>query len=58
MVPKSLIQNSFKLFLLGMNDKSGQTVNNDVHELKNYTNLVYQMSSNERCKIGFFLSIQ
>ena len=52
--PKSLIQNSFKLFLLGMNDKSGQTVNNDVHELKNYTNLIYQMSSNENVKSNFF----
>jgi glucosamine--fructose-6-phosphate aminotransferase (isomerizing) len=52
--PKSLIQNSFKLFLLGMNDKSGQTVNNDVHELKNYTNLVYQMSSNKDAKSDFF----
>ena len=38
--PKSLIENSFKLFLLGMNDKSGLTVNQDVSELKNYTNLI------------------
>ena len=52
--PKSLIENSFKLFLLGMNDKSGQTVNNDVHELKNYTNLIYEMSSNENIKSDFF----
>ncbi len=52
--PKSLIENSFKLFLLGMNDKSGQTVNNDVHELKNYTNLIYEMSSNENVKSNFF----
>ena len=52
--PKSLIQNSFKLFLLGMNDKSGQTVNNDVHELKNYTNLVYKISSNKDAKLDFF----
>jgi len=52
--PKSLIQNSFKLFLLGMNDKSGQTVSNDVHELKNYTNLIYEMSSNENIKSDFF----
>ena len=51
--PKSLIQNSFKLFLLGMNDKSGQTVSNDVYELKNYTNLVYQMSSNKDAKSDF-----
>ena len=52
--PKSLIQNSFKLFLLGMNDKSGLTVQNDVHELKNYTNLIYEMSSNENIKSDFF----
>lgn len=52
--PKSLIENSFKLFLLGMNDKSGLTVNNDVHELKNYTNLIYEMSSNENVKTDFF----
>ena len=52
--PKSLIQNSFKLFLLGMNDKSVLTVQNDVHELKNYTNLIYEMSSNENIKSDFF----
>ncbi|MDB4860390.1 SIS domain-containing protein [Alphaproteobacteria bacterium] len=52
--PKSLIQNSFKLFLLGMNDKSGLTVKNDVHELKNYTNLIYEMSSNANIKSDFF----
>ena len=52
--PKSLIENSFKLFLLGMNDKSGLTVNKDVNELKNYTNLVYEMSSNENTKSDFF----
>jgi len=52
--PKSLIENSFKLFLLGMNDKSGLTVNNDVHELKNYTNLIYDMSSNKNVKSDFF----
>ena len=52
--PKSLIENSFKLFLLGMNDKSGLTVNKDVSELKNYTNLVYEMSSNANTKSDFF----
>ena len=52
--PKSLIENSFKLFLLGMNDKSGLTVNNDVHELKNYTNLIYELSSNKNVKSDFF----
>ena len=52
--PKSLIENSFKLFLLGMNDKSGITVNKDIYELKNYTNLIYEMSSNENVKSDFF----
>jgi glucosamine--fructose-6-phosphate aminotransferase (isomerizing) len=54
--PKSLIQNSFKLFILGMNDKSGLTVSQDISELKNYTNLVYQMSSDEKLKSDFFYS--
>ena len=48
--PKSLIENSFKLFLLGMNDKSGLTVNQDVSELKKYTNLIYEMSTNQNVK--------
>ena len=52
--PKSLIENSFKLFLLGMNDKSGLTVNQDVNELKNYTNLIYEMSTNQNVKSKFF----
>ena len=52
--PKSLIENSFKLFLLGMNDKSGLTVNQDVSELKNYTNLIYEMSTNQNLKSNFF----
>ena len=52
--PKSLIQNTFKLFILGMNDKSGLTVNKDVHELKNLTNLVYEISSNDDLKSNFF----
>lgn len=54
--PKSLIQNSFKLFILGMNDKSGLTVQQDISELINYTNLVYQMSSDEKLKSDFFYS--
>ena len=52
--PKSLVENSFKLFLLGMNDKSGLTVNKDVNELKNYTNSVYEISSNTNTKSDFF----
>ena len=52
--PKSLIENSFKLFLLGMNDKSGLTVNQDVNELKNYTNLIYEISTNQNVKSNLF----
>jgi glucosamine--fructose-6-phosphate aminotransferase (isomerizing) len=52
--PKSLIQNSFKLFILGMNDKSGLTVNQDISELKNYTNLLYQLTSDEKLKSEFY----
>jgi len=52
--PKSLIENSVKLFLVGKNDKSGVTVNKDVNELKNYTNSVYEMSSNANTKSDFF----
>ena len=52
--PKSLIENSFKLFLLGMNDKSGLTVNQDVSELKNYTNLIYEISTNQNVKSKLF----
>lgn len=52
--PKSLIENSFKLFLLGMNDKSGLTVNQDVSELKKYTNLIYEMSTNQNMKSKYF----
>ena len=54
--PKSLIQNSFKLFILGMNDKSGLTVKQDISELTNYTKLVYQMSSDNKLKSKFYYS--
>ena len=54
--PKSLIQNSFKLFILGMNDKSGLTVQQDIGELINYTNLLYQISSDDKLKKKFYYS--
>ena len=53
---KSLIQNSFKLFILGMSDKSGLTVQQDISELINYTNLVYQMTSDDKLKSKFYYS--
>ena len=43
--PKSLIQDTFKLFTLSMNDKSGLTVQNDSNEITKYTKLVYNISS-------------
>ena len=54
--PKSLIQNSFKLFILGMSDKSGLTVQQDISELINYTNLVYKMTSDDKLKSKFYYS--
>ena len=45
--PKSLYSNiSFKIFTLSMNDKSGQTVQNDSNEITKYTKLIYNISSN------------
>ena len=43
--PKSLIKDSFKLFILSMNDKSGLTVQKDSYEISNYTKLIYNISS-------------
>ena len=43
--PKSLIQDTFKLFTLSMNDKSGLTVQNDSNEITKFTKLVYNISS-------------
>ncbi len=52
--PKSLIQNSFKLFILGMNDKSGITVKKDSKEISNYTKLIYNISSNNNSDTSFY----
>ena len=43
--PKSLIQDSFKIFMLSMNDKSGLSVIKDSKEITNYTKLIYNISS-------------
>ncbi len=45
--PKSLVENSFKLFTISINDNSGRTVINDSLELKQYTNMYYEISSNK-----------
>ena len=44
--PKSLLENSFKLFTISINDKSGKTVIKDSNELRHYTNLYYEISFN------------
>ena len=52
--PKTLIQDSFKLFILGMKDKSGQTVQKDSSEISNYTKLIYNFSSNNNQDTDFY----
>ena len=43
--PKSLIQNSFKLFTLSLNDPSGSTVLTESQKLRKLTNKVYSIGS-------------
>ena len=45
--PKSLLENSFKLFTISINDKSGKTVIKDSNELRKYTKLYYEISFNK-----------
>ena len=52
--PRSLIQNSFKLFILSMNDYSGRSVQKDSKELMRYTNLSYEISFNRNNNSNFF----
>ena len=52
--PKSLIQDTFKLFTLSMNDRSGLTVQKDSKELSKYTKLVYNISSTNNGNKNFF----
>ena len=42
--PKSLIENSFKLFTMSLRDKSGSIVKNESNELINLTNYHYDIS--------------
>ena len=46
--PKSLIQNSFKLFILSLNDHSGRSVEVDTEKLMKITNKVYEIKSNSK----------
>ena len=52
--PKSLIQDSFKLFILSMNDTSGLTVQKDSNEISNYTKLIYNISSTNITSTSFY----
>ena len=51
--PKSLIQDSFKLFLLSLNDNSGKSVINDAKKISKYTNLQYQISYLQNTRHSF-----
>ena len=46
--PKSLIDNSFKVFTLSLNDNSGKTINKDTIQLKGKTNYYYEITSNHQ----------
>ena len=51
--PKSLIQNSFKLFTLSLNDPSGSSVAVDTEKLMAITNKVYEIKSNSKKDSNF-----
>ena len=50
--PKSLIQNSFKLFTLSLSDPSGASVKKDTEELMKITDKVYEIKSNSKNKLN------
>ena len=52
--PKSLIQDTFKLFTLSMNDNSGQTVKKDSKEFSKYTKLFYNINSKTNSSENFY----
>ena len=52
--PKSLIQDSFKLYILSMSDNSGLTVQKDSNEISNYTKLIYNFSSKDKKSNSFY----
>ena len=52
--PKSLIQDTFKLFTLSMNDNSGQTVKKDSKEFSKYTKLLYNINSKTNSSENFY----
>ena len=50
--PKSLIQNSFKLFTLSLSDPSGRSVVVDCDKLMEITNKVYEIKSHSKNKLN------
>ena len=54
--PKSLIQNSFKLYTLVLNDLSGASINSDTSKIKKNTNLLYEISSKKDDNNFFYFS--
>jgi len=52
--PKSLIQDTFKLFTLNMNDTSGLTVKKDSNEISKYTKMVYNISATNNGSKNFY----
>ena len=53
--PKSLIQNSFKLFILSLNDRSGDSVLKESEKIIQLTDKVYSIGSslNKKCNLNF-----
>ena len=50
--PKSLIQNSFKLFILSLNDSSGASVLEDANKLMKITDKIYLIQSQSNNKLN------
>ena len=51
--PKSLIENSFKLFTLSLNDSSGSSVLKDAKKLMKVTNKVYSITSQSNTNLSY-----
>tara|TARA_Y100000996_G_scaffold262588_1_gene206601 strand:- start:85 stop:885 length:801 start_codon:yes stop_codon:yes gene_type:complete len=52
--PKSLIQNSFKVFTMSLKDNSGKIVKRDSEEITSLTDLHYEISFNNKNKKNLF----
>ena len=52
--PKSLIQNSFKVFTMSLKDNSGKIVNQDSKEITKLTNLHYEISFEDKNNKNLF----